>query len=104
MQILNLVIEINRGAFERKISVVSYSISNDVKCPKSASRCVISDFLKSGTKEANEAINYACNDFNWGDAMSSVPDGFFIKRGLTPLNISAIDMFVNHDEVLLEQD
>jgi len=101
MKVLNLVIQINREWDEIDTSVVSYSIRDDVVSPEEALRSAVQDFIKSGTNESISALDYACGDFNWGDVMSSVPESYFINRGLTPLaEHESIDIFVRHDEVL----
>ena len=101
MKILNLVIEQNREWDEHVVSVVSYRISDDVSDPEEALRGAVQDFIHSNTEESKSALDYACGDFNWGDVMSSVPDVYFNKRGLTPMyDNEAIDILVNHDEVL----
>jgi hypothetical protein len=101
MKVLNLVIQLSRDWDELETSVVSYSVRDDVVSPEDALRGAVQDFIDSGTDESKAALSYACGCFNWGDAMSSVPDSYFIKRGLTPLTgYESIDVFVKHDEVL----
>ena len=101
MRVLNLVIQLNRDWNELDTSVVSYAIREDVVSAEEALRGAVQDFIGSGTKESIAALDHACGDFNWGDVMSSVPDIFFINRGLTLLaGHKSIDIHVNHDEVL----
>ena len=101
MRVLNLIIQLNRDWDEKDTSVVSYSIRDDVVSPEDALRGAVQDFITSGTEEAKAALEYASGDFNWGDVMSSVPEKYFINRGLTPLaGYESIDVFVSHDEVL----
>jgi len=101
MKILNLVIQLNKGLDKSDISVVSYSIRNDVISAEAALHDAVQDFINSGTEESISALNYACGNFNWGDVMSSVPENYFISRGLIPLtDQESIDVFVCHDEVL----
>jgi len=101
MKVLNLVIQLDRGLDGLDTSVVSYSIRNDVVSAEDALRGAVQDFINSGTEESISALKYACGDFNWGDVMSSVPESYFINRGLTPLtDHESIDIFVRHDEVL----
>ena len=101
MKILNLVIQLNRDWDERDTSVVSYSVNDGVVSPEDALRGAVQDFINSGTDESITALEHASMDFNWGDAMTSVPDTYFINRGLTPLTgYESVDVSVNHDEVL----
>jgi len=49
-------------------------------------RDAVQDYINSGTEESVKALEYACGDFNWADVMSCVPDEYFKKRGLTPMD------------------
>ena len=105
MKVLNLVIQLNRDWDELDTRVVSYSIRDDVVSPEEALRGAVQDFINSGTEESTSELDYACEDFNWGDVMSSVPESYFMNRGLTPLtDHESIDIFVCHDEVLDYRD
>lgn len=66
--------------------------------PEAAIRAAVQDFLRS--PESETAQEYANGSFNWGDAMSSVPNEFFERRGLHPASATSIDIEVEHDEVL----
>lgn len=69
-----------------------------IKNPEKEIRAAVQDFLK--TKEGKEAVEYACGNFNWEDAMCSVPDEFFKSRGLIPLKSETCNAKVEHDEIL----
>jgi hypothetical protein len=66
--------------------------------PEADLRAAVKAFLK--TPEGKKAKVYSGDDFNWGDAVTSVPDKVWKKFGLTPLNNAAVDVVVNQDEVL----
>jgi len=101
MKILNLVIQLNRDWDEQEVTVVPYLMRDDIILPEESLRGAVQDYINSGTEESIQALSYACGDFNWGDVMSSVPNEYFINRGLTPLdNHETIEILVNHDEVL----
>jgi hypothetical protein len=102
MRVLNLVIEDRSDIKVKKIWVESFRVEDAVENPENALRTAVNEFLKSGSEESKEAIAYACNCFNWGDAMSAIPEAMYEKHGLTRLNGNSIDVFVDHDEVLCD--
>lgn len=95
---MNLIIE-DRNE-EASSFVVSYRIKDGVQEPEKALRAAVQDFLTSGTEEAKEAVDYSCGCFNWGDAVVRVPNSYFEKYGIVPDCQCAVDVFVNHDEIL----
>ena len=99
MKIFNLIITLDKIKGEENM-VVSYRIREDVTSPEEALRAAVQDFINSGTQESIKALEYAGGCFNWGDAMSSIPNEYFIKRGLTPIEGDSIDISVDHDEIL----
>jgi len=104
LRIINLVIQDFSNPRETKSWIVSYSVDNSVEKPEEALRNAVRQFMTFGSEESKSALNYACGCFNWGDVMSSVPDSVFIKNGLKPLNENSIDIFVDHDEILCDQE
>lgn len=60
------------------------------------------------TDKGTEEVRQTCQDFNWGDALNTVPDEFYRKQGIdvmdgTPASITGNETHVgvDHDEVLL---
>ena len=100
-KILNLIIQERSDSNDPRTFVESYEIRDDVQNPEKAFRDAIQAFVNSDTDESKSALSYACGCFNWGDALSSVPDSAFTKHGLTPLKQNTIDVFVDHDEILV---
>jgi len=100
VKILNLTIQDRSNFKNPKEFVVSFEVREDVDNSEEMLRKAVKEFLLSETDESKQAISYSNNCFNWGDVFSFVPDSFFIKHGLTPLNQAAIDIFVDHDEIL----
>ena len=99
-RICNLVIQ-DSDPYRREIWVVSYRMERQVVDPEAAIRAAVKDFINSGTEEAKDALEYAAGGFNWGDVMSSIPEEYFMKYGLTPLQQrETVDIRVEHDEVL----
>lgn len=99
---VNLIIN-DRGN-EAASMVVTYKIEDGISDPEQALRDAIKDFVTSGTEEAKSALREACGCFNWGDAIIRVPDNYFIKHGLAPFQQDAEDVFVDHDEILCDDE
>lgn len=57
------------------------------------------------TEDGKEANERACNDFNWGDVLTEVPDEVFKAIGLTPIEPPMADIVINveHDEVFCSE-
>ena len=102
-KILNLIIQDWNEPTDRANNFAeSFEIIGDVQEPEKALRAAVREFIDSGTAEAKQALEYACGCFNWGDAISSVPDSLFEKHGLRKLHCEALDVFVDHDEILCD--
>lgn len=71
-----------------------------------AFRLAVEEYL--WTEEANKMLTYTAGDYNWGDAMSSVPDEVFAKHGISvreadktySISGDVFEITVNQDEVL----
>lgn len=71
-----------------------------------AFRLAVEEYL--WTEEANKMLTYTAGDYNWGDALSSVPDEVFAKHGISvrdetktySISGEVFDVTVNQDEVL----
>ena len=103
MNLFNLVIQDRNSDIldESKVWVMSFQYSDEIKSPEDAIRAAVQDYINSNTDESKSMLDYAAGCFNWGDVMSSVPDKYYIDKGLTPLNTKAsIEVIVDHDEVL----
>jgi len=100
-KILNLIIQDRSDPKTPHEFVESFEIREDVQNPEKALREAIQEFVNSGTDQSRAALSYACGCFNWGDVFSNVPDELFIKHGLTPLKQNAVDVFVDHNEILV---
>jgi hypothetical protein len=103
-KILNLIVQDRSDPRDTVEFVTSFTIREDIQQPGQALRAAVSEFVSSGTAEAKEALDYANGYFNWGDAITRIPDSLFIKNGLTPLKQDAVDIFVDHNEVLNYDD
>ena len=104
VKVLNLIVQDRNDFKNPKEFVESYAVREDVQNPEQALRNAIKEFVCSGTEEAKTALSYACGCFNWGDALCNVPESIFIKHGLTPMKQNAVDVFVDHDEILADND
>ena len=79
---------------------VHHASKND---PVEAIRKAANDWVRTeeGT-EYNEEIN---GDFNWGDALTEVPNEFFGRHGVAVEHLLDGRIIVlNHDELLIEED
>lgn len=104
-KILNLAIVDNHNPENPpSIFIESFQYDDGIQDPEKALRDAIREFINSDTEDAKKAKSYSCQSYNWGDAMSSVPDNFFVKHGLVRLNQNAVDVFVDHDEILCETE
>jgi hypothetical protein len=101
-RILNLVVQDRNDP--NSTFVESFALRDDIREPEQPLRRAVSEFVNSGTAEALKAISRANGHFNWGDAMSAVPRELFARHGLTPLDQSSIDIFVDHDETLYDSE
>lgn len=99
-RVFNLIIKENTP-FTPRVWVMSFRMERLVSDPEAAARAAVKEFISSGTVDAKEALDYAAGDFNWGDVMARMPDGYFVKYGLTPISRKeTVDVCVDHDEVL----
>ena len=99
-KILNLVLIDKSDRRSTRIIVESFSVQKNVENPKRILQAAIMDFVHSGSAEAKRALVYANGNYNWGDAISTVPNDSYAKHGLTRLNLDVVDVYVDHDEVL----
>ena len=99
-KILNLAVRDESEPYDSTEFIVSFEIREDIQQPEQALRNAVQEFINSGTDEAKQALSNARGLFNWGDAMTAVPDNLFIKHGLTKLNTENVDVFVNLNEIL----
>jgi hypothetical protein len=96
MRILNLIRE---RSCENQTWIDTFSVEDYIQDPIAALRAAVQEFLT--TSAGQRAVNYTCYDFNWGDAITYVPEIIWNKHGLYfNLNICSIDYKVNQDEVL----
>ena len=98
-KILNLVAEV-RDYKHPEVYVHSFEVRVDVQDPEFALRAAVREYVYSGSEESKNVLEDVNGDFNWGDAMLHIPDRHFYKHGLTRLRQDAVDIHVNHDELL----
>lgn len=97
MYVVNLVRE---RACENEMWIDTFLADDSVEDPEQALREAVKEFLS--TEEGKQAISYTCHDFNWGDAVSFVPEEIWAKYGLKFQTFKSVDIKVNQDEVLCE--
>ena len=64
-----------------------------------AARRAVREYLKTPAGRRDYIVNNS--DFNWGDAINSVPKEFFIREGLEPCKTPSFECEVEHDENLV---
>ena len=98
MYLANLV---RQKKSEDEIWIDSFHVEDSVKDAQQAFRDAVADFLSTDGGQASAAdTNY---DFNWGDAVTTVPTWIWNKHGLYPVqNSKTVDILVNQDEILCE--
>lgn len=104
-KILNLVIEDRSDPRNTTIMVEPFLIKEGIGSnPEKALRDAVREFVASDSEESKKALSYASGYYNWGDAMSSIPEALFEKHGLIRFHQNAVDVVVNHDEILCNSD
>lgn len=76
----------------------TYLIENNIQNPEQFFRNAIEEFMS--TPEGKSAIEYACGDFNWGDAITYINEEILNKHGIYSVNSETENIIVNQDEVL----
>jgi hypothetical protein len=99
-KILNLVVVDHSEPFKPMACVHSFAYRDDILQPDKALRAAVGEFVTSGTDESEAALKFANGFYNWADAMSTVPNALFEKRGLSRIYQDTVDITVDHDEVL----
>ena len=92
MKFVNLVITETNPRTADSVRVKSY-YSDEFGSPLQRIRAAVEDFVKSKTEDSIDALN-------WGDAMVSVPEKYYVKYGLIPIDV--INVFVRHNGDLSE--
>lgn len=100
-KILNLVIEDRGDTHIPEAYVHSFELRDSIREPEKALRAAVDEFVQSGTEDSKQARAFANGYYNWADAMSSVHDALFEKHGLKRIYNDAVDVLVDHDEVLV---
>lgn len=82
---------------ENQIWANNFIVEDEVKNPEEALRNAVKDYL--ATEEGKEAIKETCEDFNWGDVFTYIPEEFLEKYGIH-YSWASETSIVNQDEVL----
>jgi len=81
------------------VAEVNHASKND---PVEAIRRAANDWVKE-TREGAEYNDEINGDFNWGDALTEVPDEFLGRHGVTVESLDAHVVLLSHDELLIEE-
>lgn len=66
-----------------------------------AVKAAVSDFVTSGTDEAENALSTTSGQFNWGDTALWLPDEYAKRHGFRIASSAVADLIVNHDDSLM---
>lgn len=102
MRVLNVVVQNESFEYRNNNFVLSYIVDDSVENPIANLRAAIREYGQ--TEEGKRGVEYACGYYNWGDASCAVLDDILPKYGLRYMKANAIDVFVNHDEVLIDDN
>lgn len=99
---MKLVAFVRERRYRNQKFIDYFRVDDSVKNVEEAFRAAVADYLK--TEEAKPDVEDACGEYNWGDAMGTVPEEFFNKHGIyTTQNEDTIEIFVNQDEILFPE-
>lgn len=93
------VILVRERPSEQAAYVNVFRVATAVTDPEAAMRAAVADFL--ATPEGMQAIRDSAYDFNWGDAVTEVPDEFWQRHGLRLLSTPRRVVRVDQDEILI---
>lgn len=87
---------------ENEVHLDRFEVARSVSVSKvrAALRAAVKEFL--GSSEAHVAIQVTHGCFNWGDAISFVPDDVWRRHGLRLVETGHTALGVNHNESLLQ--
>ena len=85
---------------EREQIIDYFFVEDSIEDVEGAFRAAVAEYLKS--PESKPDVEYACGDYNWGDAITTVPEEIFNRHGIHYAP-DAIEIFVNQDEVLFPE-
>ena len=95
MRVLNLVRERSSENWSR---IDTFIVEDYVTNPEKALRNAVKDFMQS--EDGRKAVEYACGDFNWGDAITYITNDFLGIYGLTICEQDIETVLVDQDELL----
>ena len=102
MRILNVVVQNESFEYRDNNFVLSYLVDDSVKDPMANLRAAIREY--GLTEDGKRDVAHACGYYNWGDASCAVLDKILPRYGLRYMETNAVDVFVNHDEILIDSD
>lgn len=78
-----------------------FLVDESVEDVEAAFRSAVEEYLK--TPEAKNDLGFVCGDYNWGDAMLTVPTEIFNRHGIYPTSSNVEVVVVDQDEVLFPE-
>lgn len=68
---------------------------------KPAIKDAVTDFLENEPDKSETALSATGGNFNWGDMVLWLPEGYAKAHGFEVLDAAPVDLVVDHDESLL---
>lgn len=97
---MKTVVMIRERKSENQVFENTFFVEDHVTDPERAFRLAVEAYLK--TPEGKQKIVKACSDYNWGDAMATLPEEILNQYGIhTGPDVTYI--CVNQDEVLFPE-
>ena len=97
---MKTVVIIRERKSENQVFENTFYVEDHVEHPERAFRSAIEAYLK--TPEGKQEIVKACSDYNWDDAMATVPEEFLNQYGIyTGKDVTYL--CVDQDEVLFPE-
>ena len=97
---MKTVVMIRERKSENQVFENTFFVEDHVTDPERAFRLAVEAYLK--TPEGKQAIENACSDYNWGDAIATVPEEILNQYGIYE-GTEATFIYVNQDERLFPE-
>ena len=102
MKILNVIVQNEDFRYCDNNFVLSFAVDDSVENPMANLRLAINEYGQ--TPDGRRDVDYACGYYNWGDAAHAAMEDILAKYGLRAIASDCIDIFVNHDEILIDRE
>lgn len=82
------------------VDILQAKADMDAKQIEAAMRAAVAEFLQ--TDDGKQAVQHAAGRFNWGDAITYIPDDVWNRHGIYVKSSPEVDteVVLNHNEIL----